>query len=110
MVFPFIFRGALDTRSSKINDEMKMAAALALSEIAQLDVPEEVSTHYAGRHFKFGREYIIPTPFDPRLITTIPVAVAKAAIETGVATIKITDWEAYKVSLQKRIEHTEYKL
>lgn len=108
MVFPFIFRGALDTRSHKINDEMKMAAALALSGLARLEVPPEVERAYGGKKFVFGRDYIIPTPFDPRLIVTIPVAVAKAAMESGVATIMINDWDEYKFSLRCRIQKTSY--
>jgi malate dehydrogenase (oxaloacetate-decarboxylating)(NADP+) len=87
MVFPFIFRGALDTRASQITDEMKMAAALALSKLARLEVPAEVSNAYSGRKFVFGREYIIPSPFDPRLIYTIPQAVAQAAMDSGVAKV-----------------------
>jgi malate dehydrogenase (oxaloacetate-decarboxylating)(NADP+) len=96
MCFPFLFRGALDTRASQINEEMKMAAALALANLAKLPVPAIVSSAYDGRHFEFGREYIIPTPFDPRLITEVPIAVAKAAIASGIAKKNISDWEEYK--------------
>lgn len=85
MCFPFLFRAALDTRASQINEAMKMAAAKALALLAREPVPEKVSESYNGRHFKFGNDYIIPTPFDPRLIELIPTAVAKAAIESGVA-------------------------
>ena len=85
MCFPFMFRGALDTRAKQINEKMKMAAALSLAKLAKLEVPEEVEKAYNGRKMTFGREYIIPTPFDPRLIFEVPVAVAKAAIESGVA-------------------------
>lgn len=85
MCFPFMFRGALDVRAKQINEQMKMAAALSLAKLAKLEVPMEVERAYNGRKMTFGREYIIPTPFDPRLILEVPVAVAKAAIESGVA-------------------------
>jgi malate dehydrogenase (oxaloacetate-decarboxylating)(NADP+) len=81
---------------------MKMAAAKALAHLAREKVPEEVSKAYDGRKMEFGREYIIPTPFDPRLIEFIPAAVAKAAIDSGVAKIHITDWEAYKKQVKAR--------
>lgn len=87
MCFPFLFRGTLDTRSSVINEPMKLACANALAELARLPVPPEVSRAYEGQKFQFGPDYIIPTPFDPRLIYTIPIAVAKAAMDTGVASI-----------------------
>jgi len=103
MCFPFIFRGALDVRATQINEEMKMAAAMALAALAKKEVPVEVSRAYNGKQFVFGREYIIPTPFDPRLITEIPIAVAKAAMESGVAKTPITDWEEYKFTLRSRI-------
>lgn len=79
MCFPYLFRAALDTMSSKINEEMKMAASLALAQLTHSEVPEEVKAAFPGRSFEFGPEYIIPTPFDPRLITTLPLAIAKAA-------------------------------
>jgi len=85
--FPFIFRGALDVRAKRINEEMKVAAANALRELAKLPVPQEVCDAYGGIKLEFGREYIIPKPMDKRLITLISDAVAKAAIETGVATL-----------------------
>jgi malate dehydrogenase (oxaloacetate-decarboxylating)(NADP+) len=85
--FPFIFRGALDVRAKRINEEMKIAAANALRELAKLPVPQEVCDAYGGISLEFGREYIIPKPMDARLITLISDAVAKAAIETGVATL-----------------------
>src|SRR4029077_10755772 len=85
MGFPYIFRGALHVRASQINEEMKIAAAEAIAALAREDVPEEVSAAYGGRQMKFGPDYIIPAPFDPRLMTTVPVAVAKAAMQTGVA-------------------------
>jgi malate dehydrogenase (oxaloacetate-decarboxylating)(NADP+) len=85
--FPFIFRGALDVRAKRINEEMKVAAANALRELAKLPVPQDVCDAYGGAPLEFGREYIIPKPMDKRLITLISDAVAKAAIETGVATL-----------------------
>ncbi len=102
MGFPYIFRGALDVRASTINEEMKIAAAKALAELARETVPDEVIKAYGGKEMKFGPNYIIPTPFDSRLIYTIPVAVAKAAVETGVARKPIKDWELYKKQLKAR--------
>ncbi|RDV03917.1 NADP-dependent malic enzyme [Undibacter mobilis] len=99
--FPFIFRGALDVRASTINMEMKIAAARALAELAREDVPDEVAATY-GTRLKFGPEYIIPTPFDPRLMSSIPPAVAQAAMDTGVARKPIEDMEAYKHQLNAR--------
>ena len=110
MGFPYIFRGALDVRAKEINDEMKIAAASALAQLAREDVPEEVSAAYSGRELKYGPEYIIPAPFDPRLITTIPVAVARAAMETGVARKPITDFGAYKRELASRLDPTANSL
>ncbi len=101
--FPFIFRGALDVRASKINQEMKMAATRALAELAKEKVPEVVINAYGGKEFAFGREYIIPKPFDPRVLWYVAPAVAKAAMETGVAKNPITDWVAYKEQLQERL-------
>ncbi|MFC2100742.1 NADP-dependent malic enzyme [Bacteroidota bacterium] len=101
--FPFIFRGALDVAASAINEEMKLAAAMALSELAKQPVPEEVNIAYKTTNLKFGREYIIPKPLDPRLIVTLAPAVAKAAMDSGVARKPITDWEAYKEQLRKRL-------
>ena len=101
--FPFIFRGALDVRATKINEEMKMAAVLALAKLAKEPVPEQVNIAYGETKLGFGKEYIIPKPFDPRLISTIPLAVAKAAIESGVATKPITDWEKYEEELMQRL-------
>ena len=106
MGFPYIFRGALDCRASQINEEMKVAAAEAIAALAREEVPEEVSVAYAGRKMEFGPEYIIPAPFDPRLMTTVPVAVAKAAMETGVARKPITDMAAYKKELAARRDPT----
>jgi malate dehydrogenase (oxaloacetate-decarboxylating)(NADP+) len=104
MGFPYIFRGALDVRAREINDEMKIAAAEALAQLAREDVPDEVLAAYSGREMMYGPEYIIPTPFDPRLIYTIPVAVAKAAMQTGVARKPITDFDAYKRTLSARLD------
>jgi len=100
--FPFIFRGALDVRATKINEEMKMAAVKALADLAKQPVPEQVNIAYGETRLTFGRDYIIPKPFDPRLIAEIPPAVAKAAIESGVAKLPITDWDQYKEDLLQR--------
>jgi malate dehydrogenase (oxaloacetate-decarboxylating)(NADP+) len=100
--FPFIFRGALDVRATQINDEMKIAAAKALAELAREDVPDEVAAAYQGARPRFGPQYIIPVPFDPRLISTIPAAVAKAAMESGVARRPIVDMDAYRMQLASR--------
>jgi malate dehydrogenase (oxaloacetate-decarboxylating)(NADP+) len=102
MGFPYIFRGALDVRASTINEEMKIAAVKALANLARQPVPDEVIKAYGGREMKFGKHYIIPTPFDSRLIHTIPVAVAKAAVETKVAKKPITNWNDYTKQLQAR--------
>ena len=104
--FPFIFRGALDVRASTINDAMKIAAARALALLAREDVPEEVNTAGAGKSLRYGPEYIIPNAFDPRLISRVPVAVAKAAIESGVARRPITDLPRYARSLAGRLDAT----
>ncbi|HAU78640.1 MAG TPA: NADP-dependent malic enzyme, partial [Agrobacterium sp.] len=90
-----IFRGALDVRARQINDAMKIAAAQALADLAREDVPDDVAAAYQGNRPRFGPQYIIPVPFDPRLISAIPVAVAKAALETGVAQRVIPDLDAY---------------
>jgi malate dehydrogenase (oxaloacetate-decarboxylating)(NADP+) len=100
--FPFIFRGALDVRATKINEAMKMAAVHALADLAKETVPEQVNIAYGATKLTFGREYIIPKPFDPRLIATIPMAVAKAAMESGVAAAPIKDWNKYKEELHAR--------
>jgi malate dehydrogenase (oxaloacetate-decarboxylating)(NADP+) len=101
--FPFIFRGALDVRATKINEEMKMAAVKALAGLAKEKVPEMVINAYGGEDFSFGREYIIPKPFDPRVLWKVAPAVARAAIETGVARMPITDWEKYEEQLKDRM-------
>ncbi|WP_422081743.1 NADP-dependent malic enzyme [Ulvibacterium sp.] len=100
--FPFIFRGALDVRATAINEEMKMAAVKALADLAKQPVPEQVNITYGETRLTFGKDYIIPKPFDPRLISEIPPAVAKAAIRSGVSKAPITDWEAYGEMLLQR--------
>lgn len=101
--FPFIFRGALDVRAKCINDEMKLAAVHALAELAKLPVPEEVIEAYDVRNLSFGPNYIIPKPLDPRLITVVSTAVAKAAMESGVARVHIEDWDKYAEELSNRM-------
>lgn len=101
--FPYIFRGALDVRATSINEAMKIAAVKAIAELAKKSVPEAVNLAYNARNLKFGREYIIPKPVDSRLITEVSMAVAKAAIDSGVARKKITDWDAYAEELRKRL-------
>lgn len=101
--FPFIFRGALDVRATSINEEMKLAAVRALADLAKETVPEVVNEAYDEKNIVFGRDFIIPKPLDPRLITTIAPAVAKAAMESGVAQLKIEDWEKYEDDLSKRL-------
>jgi len=104
--FPFIFRGALDVRATAINDEMKIAAARALAELAREPVPEEVAAAYGGRSQSFGRDYIIPAPFDPRLMEVVASAVAEAAIATGVAQKPIADMDGYRTQLRARLNPT----
>ena len=101
--FPFIFRGALDVRATKINEAMKMAAVRALSNLAKEAVPEQVNIAYGETRLTFGKEYIIPKPFDPRLIAEVPPAVAKAAMESGVAKEPIEDWDRYRDNLLERL-------
>ncbi len=101
--FPFIFRGALDVRASEINEEMKLAAVHALAELAKKPVPDIVNMAYGNINLKFGKEYIIPKPVDPRLITSVAPAVAKAAMDSGVARTSISDWEEYGLELARRI-------
>ncbi|WP_047548192.1 NADP-dependent malic enzyme [Psychroserpens sp. Hel_I_66] len=101
--FPFIFRGALDVRATKINEAMKMAAVYALANLAKEPVPEQVNIAYGETRLTFGRDYIIPKPFDPRLIAEVPPAVAKAAMESGVAKEPIEDWEKYRDELLERL-------
>jgi malate dehydrogenase (oxaloacetate-decarboxylating)(NADP+) len=102
--FPYIFRGALDVRAKEINEEMKVAAAKAIALLAREDVPDEVVSAYGGERPKYGRDYIIPSTFDPRLISVIPSAVAKAAMESGAAKKKIDDFEIYKDQLTNRLD------
>lgn len=101
--FPFIFRGALDVRATKINEEMKLAAVHALAKLAKETVPEQVNIAYGERKLGFGKDYILPKPFDPRLMTEVPPAVAKAAMDSGVATDPITDWDKYRDELSDRM-------
>lgn len=101
--FPFIFRGALDVRATAINEEMKLAAVRAIADLALEPVPEEVNLAYGHEKLVFGKDYIIPKPIDPRLITAVAPAVAKAAMDSGVARMPITDWEEYKAILLKRL-------
>ncbi len=104
--FPYIFRGALDVRSKTINEEMKVAAAHAIAKLAREDVPDEVVAAMGGERPHYGKDYIIPSTFDPRLISIIPVAVAKAAIDTGVARKKIDNFEIYQEQLKQRLDPT----
>lgn len=101
--FPYIFRGALDVRATKINEEMKIAAVRAIAKLTKESVPEEVNMAYGGRNLSFGPEYIIPKPFDPRLISHVSPAVAQAAMDSGVAKKHITNWPLYKLELNKRL-------
>jgi malate dehydrogenase (oxaloacetate-decarboxylating)(NADP+) len=103
LCFPFIFRGALDVRAKKINIQMKLAAVKALAELAKEEVPEEVKLAYNGEDFKFGKNYLIPKPFDPRVLTRVTPAVAQAAMESGVARVNIDDLNAYARSLEGRM-------
>ncbi|MDE5067588.1 malate dehydrogenase [Wolbachia endosymbiont of Drosophila leontia] len=105
MGFPYIFRGALDVHAATINDEMKIAAADAIAKLAREPVPGEISAVYGGRKMSYGREYIIPIPFDPRLISIVSPAVAKAAIDSGVARKAIQDWSKYENQLKSRLSN-----
>ena len=102
--FPYIFRGALDVRATTVNDAMKIAAADALAALAREDVPDEAAAAYPGKRLQYGPDYIIPVPFDPRLVVTVPEAVARAAIDTGVSQKPIEDWPAYRAALAARLE------
>jgi malate dehydrogenase (oxaloacetate-decarboxylating)(NADP+) len=108
--FPYIFRGALDVRASRINDEMKIAAAEALARLAREDVPDEVAAAYAGQRLRYGPDYIIPAPFDPRLIWAVPSAVAQAAMDSGVARQPILDMAVYMRALRARLDPTAASL
>jgi malate dehydrogenase (oxaloacetate-decarboxylating)(NADP+) len=108
--FPYIFRGALDVRARTINDAMKIAAAEALAELAREDVPDEVDAAYSGRRLRFGPDYIIPVPFDPRLISAVSAAVAEAAMKSGVARKPIPNMAEYKRSLSGRLDPTSHWL
>ena len=105
--FPYIFRGALDVRATEINDAMKLAAARAIAALAQQPVPTAVLQAYRLQRLEFGRSYLIPKPLDPRLLATVAPAVARAAMESGVARRPVTDWEAYAEELRNRVEPTE---
>lgn len=102
--FPYIFRGALDTHATMINEEMKISACHAIAALARQEVPESVKLAYGGRDFKFGKEYILPTPFDPRLLYEVSPAVAKAAMISGVARRQISDWDEYQKELASRMK------
>jgi malate dehydrogenase (oxaloacetate-decarboxylating)(NADP+) len=108
--FPYIFRGALDVRASTINDAMKIAAAHALAKLAREDVPDEVAAAYSGQRLRYGPDYIVPTPFDPRLIWCVPSAVAKAAMDSGVARRPFADLNAYRDSLKGKLDPTAASL
>ncbi|MGB0670118.1 MAG: NADP-dependent malic enzyme [Rhodospirillales bacterium] len=108
--FPYIFRGALDVRATTINEAMKVAAAHAIAELAREDVPDEVDAAYKGRHLTYGPEYLIPAPFDPRLIHHVPMAVAQAAMDSGVAKSPIIDMDDYKNKLSGRLNPTTARL
>ena len=108
--FPYIFRGALDVRAHTINEAMKIAAVHAIAALAREDVPDEVDAAYVGRRLRYGPEYIVPVPFDPRLIASVPPAVAQAAMNTGVARKMITNMEAYKRELSARLDPTSATL
>ena len=108
--FPYIFRGALDVRATTINEEMKVAAAEALAKLAREDVPDEVDRAYSGRRLRYGPEYVVPVPFDPRLISEVSAAVAKAAMDSGVAKRKIPDMAEYKRALSGRLDPTSHWL
>ena len=101
--FPFIFRGAMDVRANTINEEMKLAATLAIAALAKEPVPDYVNLAYGSKNLSFGADYIIPKPIDNRLISAVSSAVAKAAIDSGVAKLTITDWDAYRLSLENRL-------
>jgi len=108
MCFPFLFRAALDTRTREINEPMKIACSEALAMLAREPVPKDVERAYDGKKFTFGPKYIMPTPFDPRLIDVVPRAVAQAAMDSGVARVNIKDWDAYRYQNRARISHTYF--
>jgi malate dehydrogenase (oxaloacetate-decarboxylating)(NADP+) len=101
--FPYIFRGALDVRANQINEAMKLAAVRAFAELAKSTVPDIVNMAYGEKNILFGADYIIPKPLDPRLLSTVAPAVAKAAMESGIAKITIEDWDAYANELNRRL-------
>ena len=108
LCIPFLLRAALDTTSSEINTSMEFECALKLAELARKPVPSVVKRAYEGLDLEFGPNYIIPSIFDPNLLTTLAPAIAKKAIEEGVAHYEITDWEEYKYELKGRISHTHF--
>ncbi len=108
--FPYIFRGALDVRATTINEAMKIAAAYAIAALAREDVPDEVSAAYRGRRLRYGPNYLIPTPFDPRLIVAVPSAVAQAAMSSAVARVPIGDGEHYRDRLRARLDPTASRM
>ena len=108
--FPYIFRGALDVRARTINEEMKIAAAEALAKLAREDVPDEVDRAYSGRRLRYGPDYIVPVPFDPRLISAVSSAVAQAAMDSGVARRPIPDMAEYRRALAGRLDPTSHWL
>ena len=108
--FPYIFRGALDVRASTINDAMKIAAAYAIAGLAREEVPDEVAAAYRGKRLRYGKDYLIPTPFDPRLVTQVPAAVAKAAMQSGVARRPIASETAYRDKLRSRLDPTASRM
>jgi len=103
MCFPFLFRAALDVRAYKINEPMKIACAESLANLARLPVPDLVKRAYNGADIEYGREYLVPSIFDPRLLTTVPIDVAQAAMRSGVARNFIMDWTEYKFELKSRV-------
>lgn len=105
---PFLFRGALDTHSSQINKPMQMACAMALASLARKPVPNTVKRALGGVDIEFGREYLVPSIFDPRLLTSIPQAVAQAAMASGAAREDVEDWDQYRLSLLSRVSHTYF--
>ena len=107
LAFPYLFRGALDVYASTINDEMKLAVTHALARLAKKPVPQEVLKTYGLKSLSFGREYLIPKPSDPRLLAVVATAVARAAIESGVARREIEDWDTYAASLTRRVKNTK---
>ena len=101
--FPYVFRGTLDVRATAINEFVKLAAVKAIADLAKEPVPTKIKAAYGPAHLGFSKDYLLPKPIDPRLITTVPVAVAKAAMQSGIAQVPIKDWETYRSTLLQRI-------